>query len=115
MATHSSILAWKVPWTEEPGGLQSIWLHRVRPTQHTCNNNKLMYRILANIFIFYTPILTLDIDVYRHSHKLFTKAGGLQDTFHPFEVFLLPNLCLHSVPFTSLIDVNNLTTSDHLK
>ena len=23
MATHSSILAWKVPWTEEPGGLQS--------------------------------------------------------------------------------------------
>ena len=24
MATHSSILAWKVPWTEEPGGLQSV-------------------------------------------------------------------------------------------
>ena len=24
MATHSSILAWKIPWTEEPGGLQSI-------------------------------------------------------------------------------------------
>ena len=23
MATHSSILAWKVPWTEEPGGIQS--------------------------------------------------------------------------------------------
>ena len=29
MATHSSILAWKVPWTEEPGGLQSIGLQRV--------------------------------------------------------------------------------------
>ena len=24
MATHSSVLAWKIPWTEEPGGLQSI-------------------------------------------------------------------------------------------
>ena len=24
MATHSSILAWEIPWTEEPGGLQSI-------------------------------------------------------------------------------------------
>ena len=24
MATHSSILAWKIPWTKEPGGLQSI-------------------------------------------------------------------------------------------
>ena len=26
MATHSSILAWEVPWTEEPGGLQSMGL-----------------------------------------------------------------------------------------
>ena len=30
MATHSSILAWKIPWTEEPGGLQSIWSQLVR-------------------------------------------------------------------------------------
>ena len=30
MATHSSILAWKTPWTEEPKGLQSIGLQRVR-------------------------------------------------------------------------------------
>ena len=30
MAIHSSILAWKIPWTEEPGGLQSIGLQRVR-------------------------------------------------------------------------------------
>ena len=29
MATHYSILAWKVPWTEEPGGLQSMWSQRV--------------------------------------------------------------------------------------
>ena len=29
MATHSSILAWKIPWTEEPVGLQSIGLQRV--------------------------------------------------------------------------------------
>ena len=29
-ATHSSILAWKIPWTEEPGGLQSMELQRVR-------------------------------------------------------------------------------------
>ena len=29
MATYSSILAWKIPWTEEPGGLQSIVSHRV--------------------------------------------------------------------------------------
>ena len=31
MATHSSIRAWRIPWTEEPGGLQSMDLQRVRP------------------------------------------------------------------------------------
>ena len=29
METHSSILAWRIPWTEEPGGLQSLEAHRV--------------------------------------------------------------------------------------
>ena len=29
MAPHSSILAWKIPWTEEPGGLQFMGLQRV--------------------------------------------------------------------------------------
>ena len=35
MAAHSSILAWRTPWTEEPGGLQSMGLQRVR---HDCAN-----------------------------------------------------------------------------
>ena len=38
MATHSSILAWRIPWTEEPGGLQAMGLQRVRhnwATSHT--------------------------------------------------------------------------------
>ena len=30
MAAHSSILAWRIPWTEEPGGLQSVGSQRVR-------------------------------------------------------------------------------------
>ena len=30
MATHSSVLTWRIPWTEEPGRLQSIVLHRVK-------------------------------------------------------------------------------------
>ena len=35
MAPHASILAWRIPWTEEPGGLQSMGLHRVG---HVCND-----------------------------------------------------------------------------
>ena len=30
MATHSSVLAWRIPVTGEPGGLLSVWSHRVR-------------------------------------------------------------------------------------
>ena len=39
MATHSSILAWRIPWTEEPGGLQSMGSQRVENdlvSKHTC-------------------------------------------------------------------------------
>ena len=40
MAAHSSVLSWEIPWTEEPGGLQSIGLWRVRHnlvTEHACH------------------------------------------------------------------------------
>ena len=32
MATHSSILAWRIPWTEEPGGLQAMGSHKLDTT-----------------------------------------------------------------------------------
>ena len=35
MATHSSILAWKIPWTEQPGGLQSMGSQELDMTEHT--------------------------------------------------------------------------------
>ena len=35
MAAHSSILAWRIPWTEEPGGLQSMRSQRVWPNRAT--------------------------------------------------------------------------------
>ena len=36
MATHSSILAWRMPWTEEPGGLLSTGSQRVGHDEHAC-------------------------------------------------------------------------------
>ena len=35
MTTHSTILAWRIQWTEEPGGLQSMESQRVRAHMHT--------------------------------------------------------------------------------
>ena len=39
MATHSSILAWEIPWTEEPGGLQSMGFRRVGHDRVTENKH----------------------------------------------------------------------------
>ena len=41
MTMYSSILAWKVPWTEEPGGLQSLRSRRVRHDSGRNNNLKI--------------------------------------------------------------------------
>ena len=41
MATHSSVLAWKIPWTEEPGRLQSMGSKKVGHdlmTEHACTH-----------------------------------------------------------------------------
>ena len=46
MATHSSILAWKIPWTQVPDGLQSMGSQRVRDdraTEHTHTHTQYIY------------------------------------------------------------------------
>ena len=75
MATHSSILAWEIPWTEEPGGLQSMGLqsHRRLSTymhayhlsvplhiQHFCIIYLPYYWPLEDIY-FFLPATFLDI------------------------------------------------------
>ena len=42
MATHSSLLAWRIPWTEEPGGLQSIRSQRINLTT---------FKLLADLYL----------------------------------------------------------------
>ena len=64
MATHSSILAWKIPWTEEPGGLQSV-NYKLALAKSVCQqlNNKgvchLLLRrlnsVLQQLLTFNTP------------------------------------------------------------
>ena len=50
IATHSSILAWRIPWTEEPGGLQSMGSQRVRHDWET-NTFTFHYRLYTEITI----------------------------------------------------------------
>ena len=55
MATHSSILAWKTPWAEEPGGLQSELLPRVRHTTERLSTQTLKreHETEAHFFFLY--------------------------------------------------------------
>ena len=47
MATHSSILAWEIPWMEEPGGLQSMGVTKELNTTEQLNNKSLLTRQLS--------------------------------------------------------------------
>ena len=51
MATPSSILAWRIPWTEEPSGLQSLGSQRVRHDQATKHAPMLGPRAILHYFI----------------------------------------------------------------
>ena len=58
MATCSSILAWKIPWTEEPGGLQSMELQRAEhnlATEHTHTHSPHGVCMSIPIFQFIPP------------------------------------------------------------
>ena len=50
MATHSSIFAWRIPWTEEPGGLQSMGLWRVRNDWVKSSYSKKICKVFYHIF-----------------------------------------------------------------
>ena len=53
IATHSSILAWKIPWTKEPGRLQSMGLQRVRCDKRLNSGTSMNrpYETLKELFI----------------------------------------------------------------
>ena len=68
MATHASVLAWRIPWTEEPGRLQSMGLQRVRQTevdlartqrhQKVCTEQFISTNSLSAVFLYFIPIFS---------------------------------------------------------
>ena len=73
MATHFSILAWETPWTEEPGGLQSMELQRVRHNLATQRQQ----RCLTTLFWFpvYSKVIQLYIYLCLFFCKIFSHLG----------------------------------------
>ena len=50
-ATQPSILAWKIPWTEEPGELQSTGSQRVDTTEQACSNSQWAQHCFLKYFV----------------------------------------------------------------
>ena len=55
MATHFSILAWRIPWTEETGGIQSMGLQRA--------GHKITVRESNNVLIF---LMMVEVNFFKH-------------------------------------------------
>ena len=63
MATHSSILAWKIPWTEEPGGLQSMGLQEpdvTYPLNHHHHNYAIQKSCYINLWMIFLLFFKID-------------------------------------------------------
>ena len=66
MATHSNILAWKVPWTEESGGLKSMGLQKSQ-TRLTCMHT---IETLVQLFLIGSQLAMLCVNtIYHYYHK----------------------------------------------
>ena len=61
MATHSSIFAWSIPWTKEPGQLQSMGLQRVDTTERPLMISSFYYWVVLNVLFVPYNILKCQI------------------------------------------------------
>ena len=58
MATHSSLLAWRITWTEEPGGLQSIGSQRVRHDRSNLAGTHTRRGLCSHLAVGIMPVLS---------------------------------------------------------
>ena len=61
MVTHSSMLAWRIPWTEKPGGLQSMGSKRVGHDSHThthTHTHTYTYMLNPDVLLLHTTLPT---------------------------------------------------------
>ena len=84
MATHSSILAWEIPWTDDPGGLHSMGSQTQLSTHNNLNFSLRYYRpfsfmVLRELYILYLVVPLSALTITKH-HKW--------PVFHPFRVLI---------------------------
>ena len=119
MTAYSSILAWRIPWTEEPGGLQSKGSQRVghdRSNFHrnsTGNRNYITVAATYSVSSFLSVMFSIYLAFYLHNIS-FIRLWLAKCIFHPklaklFHVLLGFFLALKEI-FNSLIPLKILST-----
>ena len=81
MATRSSILAWKIPWTEKPGRLQSMGLQRLEHdpvTDHAHTHTHSVLSLFVYNFISHSLFNIISLNLHKSSMRLVS--------FYPFYV-----------------------------
>ena len=80
MATHFSILAWKIPWMEKPGRLQPIGWQRVRLNLKTKQQQQ-MLKILGHFLLLHQVLTGAHIQIFHDLKTDFRHALYHQDCF----------------------------------
>ena len=88
MATHSSVLAWRIPWTKEPGGLQSMGLQESDTTYPLNFQESIQFRYLPGFSLLLGLILIAGVH------------GFFIDSQAPIESFSRSQVCLKIRPWT---------------
>ena len=91
MATHSSILAWRIPWTEEPGGQQSMRSQRVGynyALDTTKHEHECVYVMLLSQFILLSPSSTVSTSLFSTSLSLFLPANSFIGTIFLDSIYM---------------------------
>ena len=76
MATHSNILAWRIPWTEEPGGLQS---QRVRHDRSNLASTQDFDHQRREASYYCWKMVLAESDTTEHTHMHAPKIQGVPD------------------------------------
>ena len=96
MATHSSILAWRIPWTEEPGRLQSLGSQRVRHDWATLSHS-LTHSLTLFIRMLW-PFLIAAIEQTRWQASILA-CSKLIHPSHQTREWAFPGYSSHIAPF----------------
>ena len=113
MATHSSSFAWRIPWTEEPGGLQSIGWQRVGHDGLTT----FIFIAMLWQFLLYSKVIQLYIYTYTHTffHVLFHYELSQDIEYKLYNrTQFIHTLCNHSHQLTPNSSPTPLSRSPHL-